>query len=298
MSCVVLLALMGLTSFQPAVGRHDAVPPAHGGPDGDTLVAVRPGEALAVQNFSGRLVVGAWERDEVELRGAHGDRSDLRLERVGSRLSVEPSRRRPGDREMDVELRIPAWMDVRVGGRDLDVEIHDVDGQVQVRNVEGDVVISGTGGAVRVTTVDGSVRVRGARGDLFVRSEGDDIRLDDVVAAVVEVGSGSGDLTLRNVDAHRMEAETLDGDVLFDGIIRTGGSYSISVHDGDAEVVIPRDAGAEVSVSTFDGEFMSDFPVTVERFNAGRTFDFTLGDGSARLDIQVFDGEIRLRERR
>jgi hypothetical protein len=51
-------------------------------------------------------------------------------------------------------------------------------------------------------------------------------------------------------------------------------------------------------VSTFDGDFESEFPVLIERFTGGREFDFTLGDASARIEIQVFDGEIRLLERR
>lgn len=61
-------------------------------------------------------------------------------------------------------------------------------------------------------------------------------------------------------------------------------------------VTIPR--GARVSVATFDGEFVSDFPVRVERFRGGRAFEFTLGDGQARIEIEVFDGEIHLQESR
>ena len=55
---------------------------------------------------------------------------------------------------------------------------------------------------------------------------------------------------------------------------------------------------ARVAVSTFDGEFESEFPVIIERFTGGREFDFVLGDGRARIEIQVFDGEINLLRRR
>jgi hypothetical protein len=47
-------------------------------------------------------------------------------------------------------------------------------------------------------------------------------------------------------------------------------------------------------VSTFDGDFESEFPVLIERFTGGREFDFTIGEPLARIEIQVFDGEIRL----
>ena len=74
--------------------------------------------------------------------------------------------------------------------------------------------------------------------------------------------------------------------------------YGFYVHDGDVIIEVPSPMNARVSVSTFDGEFESDFPVIVEHFTGGREFEFTLGDGSARLRIEVFDGEIRLLQRR
>ncbi len=50
-------------------------------------------------------------------------------------------------------------------------------------------------------------------------------------------------------------------------------------------------------VSTFDGDFESDFAVTMERFAAGKELRFTLGDGGAKLFLEAFDGNIRLRRR-
>jgi hypothetical protein len=48
-----------------------------------------------------------------------------------------------------------------------------------------------------------------------------------------------------------------------------------------------------VSVSTFQGDFESAFPVTLTE-HRGKRFDFTLGGGSARLDLESFGGTIRL----
>lgn len=268
------------------------------GPAPDTTLPARRGDHLVVENFSGSLLVGVGVDDEVRLEGTAGARSDLRLERRGSRISVEPPARRMDDREMDARLRIPAWMALTVRGRDLDVEVRDVAAAVEVRNVEGDVLLAGIRGGAVVSTVDGTVTVRDARGDLALGSQGDDVTVEGAVAGTVRAESGDGDVVLLEVDAREVWAETLDGDVILDGPVRPGGSYRVSVHDGDAEVGVPADVGLEVSVSTFDGEFLSDFPVTVERFRAGGSFRFTLGDGGARLEIQVFDGEIRLRERR
>ena len=99
-------------------------------------------------------------------------------------------------------------------------------------------------------------------------------------------------------EAHSVRAETQDGNILFSGTIADTGDYGFFVHDGDATIAIPSSSSAQVSVSTFDGEFESEFPVVIERFTGGREFDFQVGTGAARIQIQVFDGEIRLVQRR
>ena len=54
---------------------------------------------------------------------------------------------------------------------------------------------------------------------------------------------------------------------------------------------------ATVTVSTFDGEFMPEIPITLERFRGGNEMTFTLGRGGARLTLNAFDGDIVLRQR-
>ena len=54
--------------------------------------------------------------------------------------------------------------------------------------------------------------------------------------------------------------------------------------------------GASVSLSTFNGDFDFDFPVTLTETRGGdKRFGFTLGTGSARIELSSFGGTIRLR---
>jgi len=114
----------------------------------------------------------------------------------------------------------------------------------------------------------------------------------------VDVRSGSGSLVLDDVESSSVRAETLDGDLTFSGTLARGGTYVFSVHDGDARIAIPESPGAVVRVATFDGEFASDFPVLLQGYGGGGQFEFTVGEGSSRMEIKVFDGEIRLLRRR
>ena len=267
-----------------------------GPPPTDTVVELRRGDRVVVENFSGDVLVVGWDRPELRVLGRDDDDVDVGVERSGSRVALVSGRRGWG-REIDAELRVPRWAGVEIRGRDLDVVVRGVEAAVSIRNVEGDILVEGPASAVEAFSVQDEVRVRGARGPVRAASQGDDVTVEDVQGEV-DAESGDGDVYLLDVDGTVVRGETMDGDVAFRGAILPAGSYRFGTHDGDAVIDIPRDTGARVSVATFDGEFQSDFPVRVERFSGGRAFNFTLGDGRARIEIEVFDGEILLRERR
>lgn len=265
-----------------------------GAPPGsrEQAVELRRGDRVVVEVASGSVRVEGWDRAVAALgEGPAG--SEVTLVRDGSRIVVQPVQGKGRERSVEVLLRLPAWADVEVRGRSLDVDVAGMASQVQVATVVGDVRARDTSGGLTLTTVQGEVHVRNARGRISVRSRGDDVTLVSV-EGTVEASAGSGDVRLEGVRSASVRAETLDGDLYFQGPLAAGGSYRFSVHSGDAEIVVPAGTGAQVRVSTFDGELHSDFPVTLRRYGGGGMFDFTLGDGSAGLEVQVFDGDIRL----
>lgn len=264
----------------------------------DTTVAVQRGDRLRIAGIAGEVQVRSWARSELSVRGNDDEDRTVRLARSGAQLTITPESGRARRRRHDLTVWVPTWMDVEIRGQELEVGLFDLAGAVDVSTLDGEVIVSGASGGVAVRTVEGEIDVRSSTGRVFARSQGDDIRVERSSGASLEVESGSGDITLVDVDFGAVRAETLDGDVDFRGELRRGGSYAFSVHDGDVVLSLDRAVGARVSVATFDGEFNSEFPVTVRRFSGGRAFDFVLGDGGAELTLDVFDGEIFLRVRR
>jgi len=267
-----------------------------GGPEADTTVTLREGDEVVVQNLTGELIVEAWSRSELRVTGEGGDEVDVVVQRSGSRVVIRPNDRR-GRRSADVTLRLPPWVELEIGSMRLDVTVEGMQAGVRVENVEGDIEVTGTSGPLDLTTVTGEVGVEDVRGNVRVNAQADAVRLEDITGDVW-VTAGSGDVDLISIEGAEVFAETVSGDVTFVGRLQAGGTYQFSTHSGDASVTVPRDVSARVSVSTFDGEFDSDFPVRVQGYSGGRTFDFVLADGAASLSIQVFDGEIHLREGR
>jgi DUF4097 and DUF4098 domain-containing protein YvlB len=198
---------------------------------------------------------------------------------------------------VDAAIRVPSWVEVEAGGSALDISVRGVNGAIRVASVSGDVIIENAGGPVDVRSIRGEIQIIDARGGVRASSQADDVTLRQI-SGPVEAHSGDGDIILDAIESVSVRAEAQDGDVFFSGTIDRAGEYGFYLHDGDATIEVPASVGATVSVSTFDGEFLSDFPVRVERFSAGREFDFVLGAGGARIEIEVFDGEIRLLQRR
>ena len=86
----------------------------------------------------------------------------------------------------------------------------------------------------------------------------------------------------------------MDGSIEYDATSKDGGRYRFQSHDGDVTASVPERANVTVSVATFSGNFESSFPVTLKD-KAKHRFTFTLGTGSARLELESFDGSIQLR---
>ncbi len=262
----------------------------------DTVVQARRGDRVVIEQIQGDLSISGWDRDEIEVRTSSGGEA-VTLRRSGAEVHVVHADGRPRRRFVDATLRVPRWVDIEVGSRSLDLSVSDITGALRVGSLEGDVRIGDVGGAVEVRTMRGEIQVTDARGPVRVSSQGDDVTLRRI-SGPVEAHSGDGDVVLDDIRATTVRVEAQDGDVTFSGTIARGGEYAFFLHDGDATIAIPASTSARVSVSTFDGEFESDFTVRVDRFTAGRAFDFELGSGDARIQIEVFDGEIRLLQRR
>jgi hypothetical protein len=259
---------------------------------GDTVVAVQPGDRFVAQNLSGELLVGTWDRDEVQaISDRRGTELGLQRSEGAVHLRVEDRRGRSGGGSYQVT--VPTWMGVELTGGSLDVNVRGVRGGVIVQSVEGDVTIREVAGDVSVRSVDGMVHVQQVEGTVEAYSADDDVVVVGVSGSVM-AESVDGDVSIRDSEGDHVRGVTVEGDVHFAGTLRPGGSYQFSTHDGDVTARIPDPPNAEFTVLTYDGDFESDFPITMERVHTGGDFRFRLGEGEAQVKLEAFDGEIRL----
>jgi DUF4097 and DUF4098 domain-containing protein YvlB len=262
-------------------------------PAADTTLAVTRGTRLDVNNFSGRVTVTAWNRDEIQIHWTStDDDANIRVQRSQGEIRVAQDMRN-GPTEIDLTINAPAWMALSLQGNETDIVVSGMAAAVRAQSVDGDITLSGGADNVSINSVEGAVQVEGARGSLDIQSVDGGITVRDVVGALTVQGV-DGDVRLEEITSSAVRVTTVDGNIHFSGAIAGNGTYSFKTHDGDIGIRPTGALNATVSVSTFSGDFESASPVTINGSQDGKRFSFTVGSGSARLDLEAFDGQIRL----
>ena len=260
----------------------------------DTLVSVRRGDLIVLENFSGELSVRTWGRSEVSIEFEERRGAPLDIVRTGGRIEVRASDRKGRDRHRSFVVSVPAWLEVEIRGRELDVTVEGLEAALDVTTREGDISIRDHRGEVIARTLEGFMEVRRSSGRFDLTSLDDDVSLYDIQGDIY-VDANDGDIELVDIDAEIVSANTVDGHIEFSGMIHPDGEYELVTHDGDISFAVQSDVEADVSVATYDGEFETDFPIMLQRLESGRELHFELGGGGARVRLRAFDGAIRLR---
>ena len=259
----------------------------------DTTVTVRPGMRLDVDNFGGGISVRTWSQNAVRVQADHSSRERIEVETGLSTVSVKSSSRRGAPSTVDYTITAPAWMELNLHGTYTDIEVDGTQAAVTAETVNGEVQVRGGAGQVSLKSVQGQVTLENAKGHIDVGTVNEGVTLRNV-SGDVTVETVSGDVALEGIESASVEASTTNGDLRYDGTIKDGGRYSFATTNGDVTVSVPERANLTVTVSTFNGDFDSSFPVSVTGTKKHR-FSFTIGSGSAHLEIESFNGDIRLR---
>lgn len=259
----------------------------------DTTLPAQPGQRLVVDAYGGDIDVRTWARNAVRVEADPTSRTTVQITSAAGAVSVRTEGRRGPPSAVDMKLTVPAWMALDLSGVYTDVKVTGIRAPVSVETVQGEVDVTGGEGLVSLRSVQGHIILRQARGRIDLHSVNEDVRVSDASGEIV-AETVNGEIALERVDATSLDANTINGDVGYDGPIRNGGRYALSSHNGDVTLAVAEGANATVSVSTFDGDFESEFPVTLRETRKGKRFSFTIGSGSAQVTLESFQGSVQL----
>jgi len=264
--------------------------------DTDTTVSVSATTRLKLENVGGEVIIKAWDKNQVRIQASHSSRTAVGISLSESSLRLSPKGSRGTMRMggvVDYVLTVPAAMSIEIGGMYADVTIEGTRGEISVQTVEGNINVKGGGDVLTLQTVNGKINVQGARGRLDLRSVSEDVEVSDVVGDVI-AETVSGSVMLSRIDGKRVEAQTVSGDVRFDGTLRPDGTYSLLTHSGDVTVGIPENASALIQTAVANGDVSASFALPTSERSSRRRQEFRIGSGGASIEIETFSGDIRL----
>jgi len=291
-----------------AAAQTAATPPSLRGKS-DQTVPVTKGMRLSANNFAGSFTVRTWEKDAVRVEAEHSSRDRVTVRPTEAVLRIGATSEHGPSRTVDFTLTVPRWMAVTLEGTYCDIDLEGMQGEVSAETVGGDVRLKGGTGTVTLKSVEGIIEVEGAKGRMTLNTVNEAIFARDV-SGDIAAETVNGDITLERIDSPMVDVATVNGDVLYDGSIRDGGTYRFATHNGDVEMRVPDQINATVFVRTYRGDFDSHFQVQVptpssneddesrsRRERRNRRFNFTLGSGAARVELESFGGDISLLKR-
>jgi DUF4097 and DUF4098 domain-containing protein YvlB len=267
----------------------------------DTVVPLEPHGTVDLSLISGRMHVTAWERAEVKVVASieEGD-GRLRFNASRSKVSLDiesgDGRRRRGNNGGDAryEVTVPRGSRLVLEAVSGDIVAAGVGGEVEANSVSGDVTVSDATSEVDVESVSGSVRASAITGTLRAHSVSGNVSVENA-AGNVEAETVSGRILLDGIKSRSVRTESVNGNMTYTGSVDPSGRYTFEAHSGTIRLNLPDNVGAVFSVETFSGDIDSDFPVTMQpgqgRNREGR-FEFTVGDGKARISAETFSGKI------
>ena len=260
----------------------------------DTTFAVPAGASLSVNNFGGAIVVRGWNQDRVKVHAEHGRRGRVEVSIVGGTVTVKAGSRQGPPSVVDMEITVPAAMPLTLTGTYAEITVEGVTGPIRAETVEGEVNVRGGKGIITLRSIQGSVSLADASGRVEVTSVNEDIDVANV-SGELKVETTNGEITMARIQSSNVEAATINGDVVYDGTIVDGGSYSFSSHNGDITVTVGERANVTITAATANGDIDASFPLPITSTPGKRRWTFKLGSGSARLEAESFQGDIELR---
>jgi hypothetical protein len=290
---LVALSLMASPNAAPLDQSSERVVGAR--TQSDQTIQVPKGTRVEVDDCSGDVIVRTWDRDAVRVQARHTSRTRVRANLVGNQLRIDVGADR-GPGSADLDLSVPAWINLRVDGNNCFVEVAGVSGAVSVKTVEGDIALTGLSGTVDAESVEGKITLDGGRGRVQLSTVEGAIAVSKAGGEIV-AESVDGDITLTETQASAIEISTVDGDIQYSGALLATGRYLFTTHDGDVTLAIPDNASATFSVRT-SGDSRVESTLPLKQGSGGRRGQrttYTLGGGAAQVDIEAFDGTVRIR---
>ncbi len=283
---------------------------------GDLVVTGGGGDDLRIE-----AVKRVRERDEA-LGRARLQEVQIEVRELSNRVEVRTEYPRDRDNRDRRDSFVSVDFTVTVP-QNASVTLKSVSGDVRVTNVRGELRAESVSGNVVATDVPRASLLKSVSGDLQVTNAGSDTSLTggtvsgNVVvrrlkARAIDFGSVSGNVRVEEVEAESATLRSVSGNIDYGAELARNGRYEFTSHSGNVRLMLSGNTGFDVEATTFSGDVRSDYALTLGgtqvddrgrgrggrgRGPGNRGIRGSFGDGSARLTLRSFSGDIVITRR-
>ncbi|MDX1569157.1 MAG: DUF4097 family beta strand repeat-containing protein [Xanthomonadales bacterium] len=265
----------------------------------DVTRAANADTLVVVKNVKGEIRVSGWDRDEAVLSGELGAGSrDLVVEERGNQLviEVEIPRNSRGVEETILDLQMPRKASLEVGSISARVDVIGLAGErLKVSSVSGDVDVEADTQLLELGTVSGDIDFTGSAQRTKFSSVSGDIDTSGLTGEV-EVTTVSGEVYLKSGVLSDARFESVSGDLELYVDLSETASMTIESLSGDVDLHLPESLSARCEAESFSGSIKSNRgEVRSAKHGPHKSLEFVAGAGEARIRIESFSGDLRIR---
>ena len=254
---------------------------------------------VSIENVNGTVTVEGWDRKEVHVTGTIGsDVEEVEVDGTEDRLHIEvilPRHGRNLRSEADLLVKVPEGAEVTVDVVNCPIDVSKVDGALALESVNGDITVVGKPTRVSAQAVNGHIEITAPCTDTKAETVSGRILLNGVSGELV-AGTVGGSVEVHGGGKFESaECRSVSGDIDFEGDPEGTATFDFEAHSGDVTLHVSAGISAEFEISTFSGDIDNAFgqkPRRTSEYVPGRELSFTIGNGSARISISSFSGDV------
>lgn len=271
---------------------------------------IDPRGTVEISNVRGLITVSAWARSMVAVTGTLGADTRLIFEGAGNRMVVRAERISSGstgwlswggsgpNEDTVLQVHVPWGASLELEAVSADIHVLGIKSsdRLQVETVSGDVDLQASTGRLDISSVSGDVAFVGRAQRAEAESVSGDLRLRGIDGEL-SVDTVSGEADVAQSRLRQIDSGSVSGDLDFDVELVGNASVDIETMSGEITLSLPASLSATLRAETFSGSLHADFPVQiVDRAGPGSQMHGKLGAGDARIELESFSGDIRVRK--
>ncbi|WP_137165649.1 DUF4097 family beta strand repeat-containing protein [Salinimonas lutimaris] len=280
---------------------------------------------VEIEHVNGEAIIKTWDKSAVKVTGELSDNTEeYQFEKRGAGVFLEIESKRHHDDWKNANtangdkltIYVPVNSRVIYSAVTADLQIQDVTNATSAEIINGDIKASNLQGRIKLETVNGDIRLDNVAGELTVETVNGDISGQHTGSQDARFVTVNGDIQVDSQSA-LLRLESVNGKIDFNAdrvteldLITVNGAVTgrINLADngdingtsvgGKLDLTFNQDVSARFDMQAHAGgsivNHLTDKQASKAKYGPNKWLEFTVGNGSARVELSTVHGKIRL----